>query len=158
MLAPLGLVGYLGYVAMATHRLDGWFWIENHTCHMVFDWGVSTLRVIKSTFINAPSVALVLVVLTIIAAVMLALWSLTERIPVYLHVYTLAVVVMAVTTSANWIGSKPRFLLPALLLALPVARLLAPLRIAVLAGLIVVLTVLSTWFGLYLHLVARWVP
>jgi hypothetical protein len=143
---------------MATHRLDGWFWIENHTCHMVFDWGVSTLRVIKSTFINAPSVALVLVVLTIIAAVMLPLWSLTERIPVYLHVYTLAVVVMAVTTSANWIGSKPRFLLPALLLALPVARLLAPLRIAVLAGLIVVLTVLSTWFGLYLHLVARWVP
>jgi hypothetical protein len=34
-LVILGLVGYLGYVAMATHRLDGWFWIENHTCHMV---------------------------------------------------------------------------------------------------------------------------
>jgi hypothetical protein len=40
---------------MATHRLDGWFWIENHTCHMVFDWGVSTLRVVKGTFINAAA-------------------------------------------------------------------------------------------------------
>jgi hypothetical protein len=158
VLAPLGLAGYLAYVAVATHRLDGWFWIENHTCHMVFDGGVSTLRVVRSTFMNAPSVAQVLVVLTIIAAVALTLWSLTERIPVYLHVYTLLVVAMALTTSANWIGSKPRFLLPALLLALPLARLLAPLRATVLAGLFVVLTVMSTWYGLYLHLIARWVP
>jgi len=158
VLAPLGLVGYLGYVAVATHRLNGWFWIENHTCHMVFDWGVSTFRVVQGTFLDAPSVADVLVVLTIIAAAGLALWSLTERIPVYLNVYTLVVVVMALTTSANWIGSKPRFLLPAILLALPVGRLLAPLRTSVLVGLIVILTGMSTWFGLYLHLIARWAP
>ena len=157
-LAPLGLVGYLGYVAVATHRLSGWFWIENHTCHMVFDWGVSTFRVVQGTVLDAPSVADVLVVLTIIAAAGLALWSLTERIPVYLNVYTLVVVVMALTTSANWIGSKPRFLLPAILLALPVGRLLAPLRTSVLVGLIVILTGMSTWFGLYLHLIARWAP
>jgi hypothetical protein len=125
---------------------------------MVFDWGVSTLRLVKNVFLGAPSVALVGVTLTIIAAVVLALWGLTGRIPVYLHVYTLLVVVIAVTTSANWIGSKPRFLLPAFLLALPLARLLAPLRAAVLAGIIGVLTVVSAWFGLYMHLIARWVP
>jgi hypothetical protein len=158
VLAPLGLLGYLGYVALATHRLYGWFWIENHTCHMVFDWGVSTLRLVKNVFLGAPSVALVGVTLTIIAAVVLALWGLTGRIPVYLHVYTLLVVVIAVTTSANWIGSKPRFLLPAFLLALPLARLLAPLRAAVLAGIILVLTVVSAWFGIYMHLITRWVP
>jgi hypothetical protein len=38
-LAPLGLLGYLGYVAVATHHFDGWFWVERHTCHMVFDGG-----------------------------------------------------------------------------------------------------------------------
>jgi hypothetical protein len=68
------------------------------------------------------------------------------------------VVALALVSSANWIGSKPRFLLPAILLALPVARLLAPVRTAVLVPLIAVLTVLSTWYGLYLVAIARWVP
>jgi hypothetical protein len=158
LLAPLGLLGYLGYVAVATHRLDGWFWVEKHTCHMVFDWGTSTLRVAKGTLLGAPSVAEVLVVAAIAAAALLTLWSLTERIPVYLHVYTIVVVFLALTTSANWISSKPRFVLPAVLLALPLARLLAPLRTSVLVPLIGVLAVATTWFGLYLTVIARWTP
>ena len=158
LLAPLGLLGYLGYVAVATHRLEGWFWVEKHTCHMVFDWGTSTLRVAKGTLLGAPSVAEVLVVAAIAAAALLTLWSLTERIPVYLHVYTIVVVFLALTTSANWISSKPRFVLPAVLLALPLARLLAPLRTSVLVPLIGVLAVATTWFGLYLTVIARWTP
>jgi len=158
LLAPLGLLGYLGYVALATHRLDGWFWVERHTCHMVFDWGVSTVSVAKGTLLDAPSVSQVLVVGALVAAVLLMLWSLTERIPVYLHVYTIMVVILALFTSANWISSKPRFVLPAVLLALPVARLLAPLRTSVLVPLIVVLTAATTWFGLYLAVIARWTP
>jgi hypothetical protein len=157
-LAPLGLLGYLGYVALATHRLDGWFWVERHTCHMVVDWGVSTLRVVKGTLLDTPSVAQVLVAGALVAAVLLTLWSLTERIPVYLHVYTVVLVVLALATSANWISSKPRFLLPAVLLALPVARVLARLRTAVLVPLVVVLAAASTWFGLYLTVIARWTP
>lgn len=158
LLAPLGLLGYLGYVAIATHRLDGWFWVERHTCHMVFDWGASTLRVVKNVALGKPSVAQLLVIGAIVAAVLLMLWSLTERIPVYLHLYTAVVIVMALTTSANWISSKPRFVLPAMLLALPVARLLAPLRTRVLVPLVGVLAVATTWFGLYLAIIARWTP
>jgi len=158
LLAPLGLIGYLGYVALRTHRLDGWFWIENHTFHMVLDWGTSTARTLRHIFLDSPSVPQVLVALALVAAVSLTLWSLTERIPPCLHVYTVLVVALALVTSANWIGSKPRFILPAILLALPVARLLAPLRTAVLIPLIAVLTVLSTWFGLYLIAIGRWVP
>ncbi len=158
LLAPLGLLGYLGYVSLATHRLDGWFWVEKHIMHMAFDWGTSTLRVARGTLLGAPSVADVLVVGALCAAVLLMLWSLTERIPVYLHVYTIVVVFLALTTSANWISSKPRFLLPAVLLALPLARLLAPLRTSVLVPLIAVLTVAATWFGLYLTVIARWTP
>jgi hypothetical protein len=158
LLAPLGLLGYLGYVAVATHRLDGWFWVEKNSYHMVFDWGTSLLREARFTVLDTPSVAQVLLIAAIAAAVVLALWSLTERIPVYLHVYTVVVVILAVATSANWISSKPRFLLPAVLLALTVARLLAPLRTAVLVPLIGVLTVATTWFGLYLTVIQRWAP
>jgi len=158
LLAPLGLLGFLWYVATATHRLDGWFWVERHVMHMVFDWGTSTLGAVRVTLLGAPSVAQVLVAWVIIVAVLLMLWSLTERIPVYLHVYTVVVVVLAVATSANWLSSKPRFLLPAVLLALPVARLLAPLRASVLVPLIGVLAVATTWFGLYLTVIAKWTP
>jgi Mannosyltransferase (PIG-V) len=158
LLAPLGLLGFLGYVAIRTHRLDGWFWIEHHTFHMTFDWGTSTLRTLRHIFLDWPSVPQVLVGLTLVAGVSLMLWSLTERIPPCLHVYTVVVVVLALVSSANWIGSKPRFLLPAILLALPVARLLAPVRTAVLVPLIAVLTVLSTWYGLYLIAIVGWVP
>ena len=158
LLAPLGLLGYLGYVALATHRLDGWFWVEKHTCHMVLDWGTSTFRVVKGTLLGTPSVAEVLVMGAIIAAALLTLWSLTERIPVYLHVYTIVVVFLALTTSANWISSKPRFVLPAVLLALPLARLLAPVRTSVLVPLIGVLAAATTWFALYLTVIARWTP
>jgi hypothetical protein len=157
-LAPLGLLGYLGYVARATHRLDGWFWVEKHTCHMVFDWGTSTLRVVEGTLLGKPGVDQVLVVAAIVAAAGLTLWSLTERIPIYLHVYTIVVVFLALTTSANWISSKPRFLLPAVLLALPLARLLAPVRTSVLVPLIGVLAAATTWFGLYLTVIAKWTP
>jgi hypothetical protein len=145
-------------VAVATHRIDGWFWVERHVMHMTFDWGASTLRTARFTLLGSPSVAQVLVIWAIIAAVLLMFWSLTERIPAYLHVYTTVVVILAVATSANWISSKPRFVLPAVLLALPAARLLAPLRTAVLVPLIGVLTVASTWFGLYLTVIARWTP
>lgn len=158
ILAPLGMLAFLAYVALATHRLDGWFWIEGNTFHMSFDWGVSMLRVLEGTIFGKPIVAQVLVVLALAAAVVLTLWSLTERIPLYLHVYTVAVVFLALATSANWLGSKPRFILPAVLLGLPVARLLAPVRTAVLVLIVVVLAAASTWFSLDLHMVAGWAP
>jgi len=157
-LAPLGLIGYLVYVALATHRLDGWFWVEKHTCHMVFDWGVSTARLTKGVLLGHPPVANVFAVLILLAAVFLMFWSLTERIPAYLHVYTVVIVLMTLSTSANWISSKPRFLLPAVLLALPLARLLAPVRTSVLVPLIVSLALASGWLGLYLEVIARWAP
>ena len=45
-----------------------------------------------------------------------------------------------------------------MLLALPVARLLAPLRTSVLVPLVGVLAVAATWFGLYLTIIAKWTP
>jgi Mannosyltransferase (PIG-V) len=156
LLAPLGLLGYWAYVAWVTHQPEGWFWIEKHRFHTSFDWGKGTIRVIWDTFLDQTSVPGLLVVLAILAAVALTAWSLTERIPVYLHVYTVVVAVVSFGISANWLSEKPRYFLPAVLLALPVARLLAPLRTSVLTPLIFVFTLASTWIGVYLLVIAHW--
>lgn len=158
LLAPLGLLGYWGFVAALTHRLDGWFWIEKKIFGMTFDWGTGTVRVIRGTFLDKPSPVDLLVVLAILAALGLTAWSLTERIPVYLHAYTVVVALIAFTTSAAWVSSKPRFFLPAVLLALPLARVLASLRTSVLVCLIAVLTAGSIWFGMYMMIIAKWAP
>ena len=84
------------------------------------------------------------------AATALAVCSLTERMPGYLHSYTLVIVVTALATGPYYLGSKPRFLLPAMLLGLPLARLLAPARPWVLIPLIAMFGAASTWFSLYL--------
>jgi len=156
LLAPLGLLGYWLYVARAVHRLNGWFLLERKVGNG-FDWGHSTMLALKNAIINGPTAYAALTLLVLAAAVALAAWSFTERMPVYLYVYTLAIVLTTLGSGPSYLGSKPRFLLPAMLLGLPLARLLAPARIWVLIPLIAVFAVASTWFSLYLMSVG-WAP
>jgi hypothetical protein len=156
LLAPLGLVGYLGYAAWEMGRLDGWFWVEKNA-HLSVDWGRGMVQTVEHAIMRGPTPEAALTLLVVAAAVTLAACSLTERIPAALHAYTLVVVLTALVTGSFYIGSKPRFLLPAVLLGLPLARLLAPARTWVLVPLMVVLAAASTWFGLYL-MSAGWAP
>jgi len=156
LLAPLGLLGYWGYVAWAVHRPGGWFWVEKNA-HNGFDWGHSTMLALKDAIINGPTASNALILLVIAAAAALAVSSLTERMPVFLHTYTLVIVLTALATGPGYLGSKPRFLLPAMLLGLPLARLLAPARTWVLIPLIAMLAAASSWFSLYL-LSVGWPP
>jgi hypothetical protein len=154
--APLGLVGYWAYSAWATHHLAGFVWVENNA-HNSFDWGNGIIVAAKQAIIYGPNASVALTLLVIAAAVILTAWSLAERIPVYLHAYTLVVVVLALAPGPDFLGSKPRFLLPAMLLGLPLARLLARARIWVLIPVIAVLCAASTWFGIYL-MTTGWAP
>ncbi len=156
LLAPLGLLGYWGYVAWATRRLGGWFALEK-SVHNGFDWGYSTILALKSAMLHGPTASVALTLLVLAAAAVLAVCSLTERMPVCLHAYTLVIVVLALGTGPYYLGSKPRFLLPAMLLGLPLARLLAPARTWVLIPLIAILAAASTWFSLYLMSIG-WAP
>ncbi len=154
--APLGLVGYWAYSAWATHHVAGFAWVEENA-HNSFDWGKGIILAAKQAIIYGPNASVALTLLVIAAAVILTAWSLAERIPVYLHAYTLVVVVLALAPGPYYLGSKPRFLLPAMLLGLPLARLLARARIWVLIPLIAVLAAASTWFGIYL-MTTGWAP
>jgi len=154
--APIGLVGYWAYSAWATHHLGGFAWVEENA-HNNFDWGQGIILAAKQAIIYGPNASVALTLLVIAAAVILTAWSLAERIPVYLHAYTLVVVVVALAPGPYFLGSKPRFLLPAMLLGLPLARLLARARIWVLIPVIAVLCAASTWFGIYL-MTTGWAP
>ena len=156
LLAPLGLLGYWGYVAWTVHRLGGWFSLEKSVKNG-FDWGQSIMLALKNAIIDGPTAFVALTLLVLAAAATLAVCSLTERMPVCLHAYTLVIVLTALATGPYYLGSKPRFLLPAMLLGLPLARLLAPARIWVLIPLIAMLAAASTWFSLYLMSVG-WAP
>jgi Mannosyltransferase (PIG-V) len=149
LLAPLGLLGYWVYVARALHRPGGWFWLEQQE-HNGFDWGYGALSAARSAIMDGPRADVAMTLLVLAAAVVLTACSLTVRMPWCLHSYTLVVVFAALTSGPLYLESKPRFLLPAMLLGLPLAFLLAKARTWVLAPLIVVLAALSTWFGLYL--------
>ena len=154
--APLGLVGYWAYSAWATHHLAGFVWVEKNA-HNSFDWGKGIILAAKQAIIYGPNASVALTLLVIAAAVILTAWSLAERIPIYLHAYTLVVLVLALAPGPYYLGSKPRFLLPAMLLGLPLARLLARARIWVLIPVIAVLAAASTWFGIYL-MTTGWAP
>jgi hypothetical protein len=55
---------------------------------------------------------------------------------------------LAVLTSSTFLGSKPRYLLPALLLGFPLAKVLAPVRWRVLVPMLAILAVASAWITL----------
>jgi Mannosyltransferase (PIG-V) len=154
--APLGLLGYWAYSAWATHHLAGFAWVEQNA-HNSFDWGYGIILAVKTAIISGPTAPVALTLLVIAAGIILTACSLTERIPVYLHAYTLVIIVLALAPGPYFLGSKLRFLLPAMLLGLPLARLLARAPIWVLLPLFAVLAAASTWFGMYL-MTAGWAP
>jgi hypothetical protein len=155
VLAPLGFIGWWAYVAVMLGRFDGLAYSQQIIGES-FDWGSSTLRVVGHAFVKVPSPYLLVTALVLLAALALAVWSLTEPIPLYLRVYTLALVVLTVSLNADFMASKLRLLLPAaFLIALPLARILAPVRNYVLIPLIAILAMGSAWFTLFLATVGK---
>jgi Mannosyltransferase (PIG-V) len=156
LLAPLGLLGFFGYVALATHRLNGWFLLEKKV-HNHFDLGYTMLVSLKDAILYRPTAYFVLTLLVVAAAVVLAACSLTERLPACLYAYTFTIVLIAWATGPWYLGSKPRFILPAMLLGLPLARWLAPARTWLLFPLIALFAAASTWLTLYCMSIG-WAP
>jgi hypothetical protein len=149
LLSPLGVLGYWAYSAVRLRHLGGYIGLEKNG-NDSFDWGQGVFLAVKDTLFYHPSAVEVMTLLVIAAAVVLTICSLTEKFPWCVHVYTLVIVVIALGVGPQYLGSKPRFLLPAVLLTVPVARLLAPLPRWLLGLVIAVLGAASVWFFLFL--------
>ena len=146
VISPLGLIGFWVFVSAGLRYPGGWAAAESDAGQRI-DWGVGTWHAVVRT-LSAPTAYSLLPVLAILAAAALAAWTVTERIPAYLKVYVLCTVVLALLTGPGWLGSKPRILLPALILGFPLAKILAPSRNYVLIPMIVILAAASAWFTL----------
>ncbi len=149
LLSPLGVLAYWAYSAVRLRHLGGFTWLEKNG-NDSFDWGKGVFLAAKDALFDNPSAVHVMTLFVLAAAVVLTICSLTERFPWSVHVYTLVIVVIALGVGPLYLGSKPRFLLPAVLLSVPVARLLAPLPTWLLGLVIGVLGAASVWFSLFL--------
>lgn len=147
--APLGLLAYLGYVGWRTGRIDGWFWLQRAAWEFSFDAGAFTWERLTVGLTYFQDAWVTLVALLVLAAIALLLWSYATPLPAELYVYSTIVVFMALTGSQHW-QSRPRFLLPAIALAIPLALLLARLKHRELAVLLPVGALAGGWFGAYM--------
>jgi len=146
VISPLGLIGFWLFVSVGLRYPGGWFAAEASSGQH-FDLGAGTWHALVKT-LSTPRAFNLLFLLVVLAAVALAAWTVTERIPAYLKVYVVGTVLLAVLSGPGWLSSKPRILLPALLLGFPLAKILAPSRNYVLFPMIVMLAAASAWFTL----------
>ncbi|WP_236650151.1 glycosyltransferase family 39 protein [Kutzneria albida] len=148
LLAPLGLVGYLLWVASRTGRLDGWFEVQRQGWGSVFDGGGATIRFALDALASGRSVLEVITVGLVVLAIALVVVCLRRGVQWPLVVY--AVGVLAMDLGANGLmNSKARLMVPAFTLLLPIVVGLAKRRPGTVLLTVASAAVASAWFGAY---------
>ncbi|MGW7415686.1 hypothetical protein, partial [Streptomyces sp. NPDC054863] len=129
-LAPLGWAAYVLQVGIRTgDPLGGYFAVQAGWSSR-FDFGMGTLRFVRH-LVSAPEkfgfpIALVIVGAAVLLLVLMA-YGMERRPPLVLLVYA-GVLVLITVGGAGFFESKPRFLLPAFPLLLPLACAMAKAR------------------------------
>ncbi|MBI0298574.1 glycosyltransferase family 39 protein [Streptomyces sp. PRKS01-29] len=126
VLAPLGWLGYVVWVAFRTGSATGYFDVQNGWGNG-FDGGLAFAGFIGGLVIEPPFVGGIGLLLGVGALIWLAARCVRQRQPLPLLAYGGAVLVLALAAK-GYFGSKPRLLIPAFPLLLPVAVALARLR------------------------------
>ncbi|MFF3207882.1 glycosyltransferase family 39 protein [Streptomyces sp. NPDC002962] len=128
LLAPVGAAGYVLWVGHHTGKGPLGYFDVQAGWRNGFDGGYAFARFVADKFTSFPSA---LAGLGLIVGVALLLWlyvvCVRQRQPLPLLVYAGAVLALALCAS-SYFGSKPRLLLPAFPLLLPLALALARLR------------------------------
>ncbi|GAA1265357.1 glycosyltransferase family 39 protein [Saccharothrix xinjiangensis] len=148
LLAPLGLAGYLGYVAVVTGRWDGWFAVQRDGWDSRFDGGAATWKFALLVLGDPRSVLELATVWFLVAALVLVALGLRRGPEWPLVVYGAGVLAMDLGSN-GLMNSKARLLLPAFTLLVPVALALARRRTPTVVAVLVGVSVFSAWFGAY---------
>jgi hypothetical protein len=152
LLAPIGLIAYLAWVADALGRWDGWSYMQRTGWHLRFDGGSSTLHtLVNQVLLEANSLELYEVTAVLVASVVLLVLLAFLRPPWPLLAYAAGLLVLTIG-GAGYYHSKARFLLPAFPLLLPVAVALGSARVRTSAVVLPALALGSAWYGGYLLL------
>ncbi|MFV0128682.1 hypothetical protein ACLGI4_13340 [Streptomyces sp. HMX112] len=146
--APAGWAGYLLWVGSRTGDLLGGYFAVQAGWTSRFDFGAGTVRFARTVATRPMDLGFtVSLVLTGVGVLLFALLVL-DRPPLVVLVYTAVLVVIAVGGS-GFFESKPRFLLPAFPLLLPLACALRKARPRAAIVVIAALAGLSFGYGTY---------
>ncbi|MEU0532022.1 glycosyltransferase family 39 protein [Amycolatopsis tolypomycina] len=145
--APLGLGGFWGAVAARTGSLTGWQDIELKGWGVRYDGGVETAEYVWHVLTRDAGVFQTVVVGLLIGAAALAVLG-VRRLPWQLTAYGAGVVVLVLGT-AGIPATKPRFLIPAFVLLLPVALGLARRRPSTSVAVCTSWVLVGSWLSAY---------
>jgi hypothetical protein len=132
LVAPLGILGYLGWVGRQRHSVTGYFDVTNGWGNY-FDGGAGFARWIGDHLAGASPITGVLLVAAVAAAAIAVALCIRQGQPAPLVIFVVVIVALAVTTS-GYFGSRPRYLLPAFPLLFPLAQWLAARRSVVITA------------------------
>ncbi|GAY09338.1 hypothetical protein [Pseudonocardia sp. N23] len=149
VLSVSGIAGYLIFVAVRTGELTGWFTVQSTGWDGGIDGGVAGMKFILGTLTSRDAALMYYVsAVVLIGALVLLGLSFAARLPWPLLLYG-AAVVATVWLASGVMASRPRLLLPAFVLLLPIALGLAKRRPTTAVSVVVVAALASAWFGAY---------
>ncbi|MCP9961990.1 hypothetical protein LUX05_12520 [Streptomyces somaliensis] len=147
LLAPLGWLAYVGYVAVRAGGPTAYFDVQAGWGNRV-DGGAALARFVGAQLTGPQPLAGV----GLLAALAVLGWTLwrcvRQRQPLPLLVYTFAVVAVSLVGAA-YFGSRPRLIMPAFPLLLPAAVALARLRARHAVAVLAVLAAASAGYGAF---------
>ena len=117
--APLGLLGYLGYVGVRTGDPFGYFTVTRDWGNGI-DLGRALVAWTWDRLATPPHLAGILILLGVLALAALVVALARLRAPLPVLVFTFAMLALTLVTS-GYFGSRPRYLLPAFPILVPLA-------------------------------------
>ena len=149
VLALAGVPGYLLWVGLRVGDLSAWFNIQTAGWGTTFDYGRSTFEFVRNALRTGDGWIQVSVAWMLVGTVILAAVALVRGVWAPLAVYGVIVLVL-VLGQAGYYHSKPRLLVPALLILVPPAVALGRARPLTAALTVAGIGAFGLWYGSYL--------
>ncbi|MDA3624901.1 hypothetical protein OU415_05595 [Saccharopolyspora sp. WRP15-2] len=148
LLAPSGMLLYIGWVGVQTSSLTGYFALQQRGWSSHFDGGVVTAKFVLESLTTDKSVFETFTTWIVLTAVVLLVLLLRSRVPWPLLLFAAAVLVLDLG-SDGLMYSKVRLMLPAFPLLIPVAIGLSRRRMSTAVTTAVLIVFFGSWFGAY---------
>lgn len=151
LLSPWSFVGYLVWASSHTKEAGGYFGIQQDGWNSSFDGGVATVKWVYEVLTSSTDGGYLLSAAVIIAAVVFLALS-WRRLPLEVWLFS-AALMATVVLSDGIMHSRPRLLLPAVLVLLPWVVRIPPRW---LPGAAAAWMVWGAWFSAYMLVVFAW--
>lgn len=147
LISPLGWLGYLAWVGKQVGEWNGYLTVTDGWKNSI-DGGRSFIKWLIELFHATSPIATIAIVVAI-GLLLTLLWALNrQKIASPLVVYSATIVILALITS-GYFSSKPRYLLPAVPLLIPIASWISHQRRSNVKYVFVAMMALSYGYGAY---------